>query len=86
MYEVSELAADAHRILTAWQNQYELYYISARGENVFDITKNWFDQFKVPYDHIECIGSHNKIAIAKKHAVEAFSKTNMIMQWKLPKS
>ena len=72
LYEVSELAADAHRILSAWQKQYELYYISARGENVFDITKKWFENYKVPYDHIECIGSHNKIEVAKKHRVEAF--------------
>lgn len=72
MYEVSELAADAQSVLTNWQKQYELFYISARGENVFDITKNWFDTYNVPYDHIECIGSHKKIEIAKKHQVEAF--------------
>lgn len=72
MYEVSELAANAQSILTSWQNDYELYYISARGENVLDITKNWFTNFNVPYDHIECIGGHDKIEIAKKHQVEAF--------------
>lgn len=72
LYELSELASDAQRILTDWQNEYELFYISARGENVFDITKNWFETFNVPYDHIECIGSHKKIEAAKKHQVEAF--------------
>lgn len=72
MYEVSELAENALQILQLWQPKYELYYISARGKNVFDITQNWFNQFEVPYDHIELIGSHDKIAIAKKHQVEAF--------------
>lgn len=72
MYEVSELAENALQILQQWQPKYELYYISARGTNVFDVTQNWFNQFEVPYDHIELIGSHNKIAIAKKHQVEAF--------------
>ena len=72
MYEVSELADYAQSVLNEWQNKYELFYISARGTNVFDITKNWFTEYKVPYDHIECIGSHNKIEVAKKHEVEAF--------------
>ena len=41
-------------------------------ENVFDMTKNWFETQQVPYDHIELIGSHDKIAVAKKHKVDAF--------------
>ena len=72
MYEVSELASNAQKILTDWQHSYELYYISARGTDVFDITENWFNKHAVPYDHIELIGSHDKISIAKQHAVEAF--------------
>lgn len=72
MYEVSELAQNAHKILTDWQQKYELFYISARNINVFDITENWFKQHAIPYDHIELIGSHDKINAAKKHAVQAF--------------
>ncbi len=53
LYAVSELAQHAKQILNAWQNVYELFYISARGENVFDITKNWFQEHQIPYDHIE---------------------------------
>ncbi|CAM5248514.1 hypothetical protein LSPH24S_04983 [Lysinibacillus sphaericus] len=33
-----KLAKDAKAILNAWQHTYELYYISARGQNVSDIT------------------------------------------------
>lgn len=72
MYAVSELAAHALPILNDWRNHYELYYISARGENVQDVTVKWFQEYAVPYDHIELIGSHDKLSIAKKHAVEAF--------------
>lgn len=72
MYEVSEAAQDAQSILNAWQTNYELYYISARGENVSDITVNWFKSQAIPYDHIELIGSHDKLAVAKKHGVQAF--------------
>ncbi|MER1998592.1 MAG: hypothetical protein ABS882_02365 [Lysinibacillus sp.] len=72
MYQVSEAAKYAQQVLQAWQHAYELYYISARGENVHDITVNWFAEQSIPYHHIELIGSHNKIAIAKKHGVDAF--------------
>ncbi len=72
MYRVSELARDAKQVLTDWHERFELFYISARGENVFDITENWFIEHEVPYDHIELIGSHDKISVAQKYAVEAF--------------
>ncbi|WP_332647014.1 5' nucleotidase, NT5C type [Lysinibacillus sp. 54212] len=72
MYAASELASNAKSILTDWQNRYELYYISARGMNVMDVTQNWFLQQGIPYDHIELIGSHDKISVAKKHEVQAF--------------
>lgn len=72
MYAASELAADAKNILSTWQNRYELYYISARGENVFDITTKWFQEQCIPYDHIELIGSHDKITAARLHQVDAF--------------
>lgn len=72
MYEVSELASDAKSILSKWQNRFELYYISARAENVFDITKNWFQTHDIPFDHIELIGSHDKVQTAKKYDVHAF--------------
>lgn len=72
MYSVSDLAKDAQKILRDWHKKYELYYISARDLDVYDITKNWFHQHNVPYDHIELIGSHDKLSAAKKHQVEVF--------------
>ncbi|GLC88619.1 5' nucleotidase, NT5C type [Lysinibacillus piscis] len=72
MYAVSEVAQDAQTILNTWKNDYELYYISARGENVTDVTMNWFHTQEIPYDHIELIGSHDKLAIAQKYDVDAF--------------
>ena len=72
LYSVSEIADNARDILTKWKKTYELFYISARGENVLDITYNWFKEHDVPYDHIELIGSHNKIMAAKQHDIEVF--------------
>lgn len=72
MYSVSSIAQDAQKILTNWQHTYELYYISARDTSVLEITHKWFEENMVPFHHIELIGSHDKLAIAKKHNVEVF--------------
>lgn len=72
MYSVSAIAKDAQTILTNWHNQYELYYISARHTDVYDITHKWFIENNVPFHHIELIGSHDKLMVAKKHNVDVF--------------
>ena len=72
MYKVSDLAAHAKNILQSWESKFELYYISARGKNVYDVTYNWFKEHNIPYDHIELIGSHDKIEMARRYNVEAF--------------
>lgn len=72
MYSVSEIAKNAQSILNEWHSIYELYYISARNQDVLPITYKWFEENKVPYHHIELIGSHDKIEIAKKHGVHVF--------------
>ena len=58
--------------MTDWQAQFELYYISARGQHVYDTTLDWFKREEIPYDHIELVGSHYKIETAKKFGVHAF--------------
>lgn len=72
IYATSPAQEYAKMILSEWQKRYELYYISARGENVLDCTRQWFDTKEIPYDHIELIGSHHKIEAAKKFKVDAF--------------
>ncbi|KGR74574.1 nucleotidase [Ureibacillus sinduriensis] len=72
MYSVSTIAQDAQAILEKWQHVYELIYISARDVSVLEITQKWFENHKVPFHHIELIGSHDKLAVAKKQAVDVF--------------
>lgn len=72
IYDTSPPQAYAKEILESWLPQYELFYISARGENVLDTTFDWFKREEIPYDHIDLIGSHYKIEAAKKHNVHAF--------------
>ncbi|MCZ2260061.1 5' nucleotidase, NT5C type [Sporosarcina sp. G11-34] len=72
IYDTSPAQAFAQEILTQWSTRYELYYISARGNNVHEGTSNWFTREAIPFDHIELIGSHHKIETAKKFGVHAF--------------
>ena len=72
IYDTSPPQEYAKEVLENWKSQYELFYISARGENVYDTTYNWFKREEIPYDHIDLIGSHYKIEAAKKHQVHAF--------------
>jgi len=72
IYATSPIQPDAHAVLSAWKEKYELFFISARGENVLDVTLNWFKEQELLYDHIELIGSHNKIESAKRHGVHVF--------------
>ncbi len=72
IYATSPIQKDAHAVLSAWKEKYELYFISARGENVLDVTLDWFKKQELLYDHIELIGSHNKIETARKHKVHVF--------------
>ncbi|QKS73210.1 hypothetical protein FLK61_29640 [Paenalkalicoccus suaedae] len=72
LYQKSVLANDAKSILHKWEKQFELFYISARPAKLHDITEEWFQAFNLPYDHIELLGSHNKIEAAKEHKVDLF--------------
>ncbi|MED3759051.1 MULTISPECIES: hypothetical protein [Peribacillus] len=72
IYSESLLAEGAKDVLENWTEQANLYFISARSSRLLDVTKNWFTSNQVLYDHIELVGSHDKIAAAKKFEVDLF--------------
>ncbi|RWR15130.1 5' nucleotidase, NT5C type [Siminovitchia fortis] len=72
IYAESPIAAGARRVLQKWSNEHELYFISARGNALYDVTESWFRQHELKFDHIELIGTHDKVSTAKKHGVELF--------------
>nr|WP_106779934.1 hypothetical protein [Lysinibacillus timonensis] len=72
MYSVSQIANDAQLILQNWHPLFELYYISARSNEVYDVTEKWFSANDVPYHHIELIGSHDKLQAAKQFNIQVF--------------
>lgn len=72
IYQTSPAQQFAKEVLSDWKKQYELYYISARGQNVLECTTNWFQEQQIPFDHVELIGTHHKIETAKRLSVNAF--------------
>lgn len=72
IYANSPLAQGAKEILTRWEERHELYFISARNTYLLNITKNWFIDNGLKFDHIELIGSHDKIKAAKNYQVDLF--------------
>lgn len=72
IYATSPIHTTAAKVLTDWQHQFELLYISARATQYTTTTKQWFEQHQVPFDELHCIGSHEKVATAKRLQVEAF--------------
>ena len=72
IYAKSPLARHAESVLRRWSNLHDLYFISARGSHLLDVTTKWFHQQQLSFDHIELIGSHNKIEAARKYNVDLF--------------
>lgn len=72
IYANSPLAKNAKQVLKQWGNMHELYFISAREPRHLQLTKNWFNLNEIHYNHIELIGSHDKVEAAKKYHVDIF--------------
>lgn len=72
IYRESPLAKGAKEILKKWENVHELFFISARGSHLQELTEEWFMEKALKFDHIELIGTHDKIQAAKKYNVDIF--------------
>jgi uncharacterized HAD superfamily protein len=72
IYANSPLANGAKEILSKWEKRHELFFISARRTHLLNLTKEWFIKNGLKFDHIELIGSHDKITAAKKYKVDIF--------------
>lgn len=72
IYERAPLARYALEVIDSWKDKYELYYISARGRHLYELTERWFQRHGIHYHHIELIGSHDKIAAVRQYRLAAF--------------
>jgi uncharacterized HAD superfamily protein len=72
IYSNAQLADAAKEILDELGEAHQLIYISARNQVHHQLTLDWFNQQKLPYHHITLLGSHDKINMARNHAIEIF--------------
>ena len=72
MYTESNLADGAKQVLSDWMDIASLYFISARGTHLLDVTEKWFTKNEIKYHHLELVGSHDKVAAAKNLGVDLF--------------
>ncbi|WP_078379684.1 5' nucleotidase, NT5C type [Sutcliffiella halmapala] len=72
IYKDAPLAQGAKQIVKKWHAEFNLYFISARRNHLFEVTNNWFAKQDINYDHLELIGSHNKISAVKEHKIDLF--------------
>lgn len=72
IYEESPIAPGAEKVLNTWKKDHELFFISARGTHLLDNTKKWFNKKGLTFHHIELLGTHDKVATAKRHHVDIF--------------
>lgn len=72
VYQKSPLAKDAKEVLLKWGQRHELFFISARSIYLLEETKEWFIRQGLPYQHIELIGTQDKVEAAIKHNVDIF--------------
>jgi uncharacterized HAD superfamily protein len=72
LYDVAPVHGNADQILRQWHNHHQLIYISAREEKHMPVTLHWFERYQIPFHHIELLGSHDKLAAAKKWQLDLF--------------
>ncbi|RFU64305.1 hypothetical protein D0469_19070 [Peribacillus saganii] len=72
IYAESPIAEGARDALHEWLDAVDLYFISARHSRLHSITEEWFTQNEIRYNHIELIGSHDKVETAKQLKVDLF--------------
>jgi uncharacterized HAD superfamily protein len=72
IYKDAPVAQGAKSIVQKWKNDFDLYFISARRNHLLEVTSNWFSNQQIEYDHLELIGSHNKIKAVKEHKIDMF--------------
>jgi len=72
LYDESPIHGNADHILREWHAEHKLVYISARDARHHDVTINWFSRYQIPFHEVDLVGSHDKLAAARKWQVDLF--------------
>ncbi len=51
---------------------HESYYITARDESLYDLTREWLDEHELPMGKLHTLGSHFKVEKAKELGCDVF--------------
>lgn len=63
--------------IAEWNKENEIFLISAREKEAFEVTETWLGENKVVYGTLDLLGSHDKIAACKKYGVEIFMEDRL---------
>lgn len=72
IYAQVNMAEHAKHVLDKWQSRFELYYVTARGSYLDEVTRDWFKVNQVPHHHIELLGKHDKMESISEHQIDLF--------------
>ncbi|MED1954503.1 hypothetical protein [Brevibacillus centrosporus] len=72
LYTEAPVHGNADQILRGWHSHHQLIYISAREARHRAVTLDWFSRYDIPFHEVDLIGSHDKLAAAKRWRVDLF--------------
>ncbi|MDQ0269467.1 5' nucleotidase, NT5C type [Cytobacillus purgationiresistens] len=72
IYRESTIAEGAKAVLNRWEQEHELFFISARNAELMEVTEKWFLEHTLGFHHIDLIGTHHKVQAAKDYKVDIF--------------
>ncbi|WP_156321177.1 hypothetical protein [Bacillus sp. JCM 19041] len=72
IYSQAELALHAEQTLHKWSKLHDLIFITARRNHLTEVTTSWFSKQKLPYNHIELVGKHDKLDAVREHKLDVF--------------
>ncbi len=77
IYESSQAIVEAKEVLDQlFLHGHQLVYISAREEEYFSVTKEWFVKNDIKFDDIVLVGNYDKATFAQKFAIDIFIEDN----------
>ncbi|MDR5658654.1 hypothetical protein RH915_04050 [Serpentinicella sp. ANB-PHB4] len=72
MHAKAQIRSNVHEVLWKLNEKHQIYYVTARNENMTDITRRWLEDHKLPKGELYLLGSHHKAEKAKELHCDIF--------------
>lgn len=59
------------------ENEYEIYFVTARNKNYEELTKKLFELNNIPFENVYHLGTYNKVGTLKELGIELFFEDNV---------